>query len=197
PGLRDGEAAQFYEPGGLSIANGKMYIADTNNHAIRVVDMSSKRVATLQLVGFTEHGVGTVADIWPNLEEIHTPEQKVKPGQSHLTLAVEIPAPYKLNPGSPLEYRVDGQASPSQLGKRVTVKDGKFPLQIPLALTEGQTELRAAVSFVYCRDGNEGVCIIKSVRWTIPVKASPDGQDELRVTYPLIPLQLENQDRPL
>jgi DNA-binding beta-propeller fold protein YncE len=53
PGLRDGtgDQATFHEPGGLSIAGGKMYIADTNNHAIRIVDLASKEVITLELKG--------------------------------------------------------------------------------------------------------------------------------------------------
>ena len=53
PGHVDGPFAQarFSEPCGLSIANGKMYIADTNNHAIRVADMETSEVATLELTG--------------------------------------------------------------------------------------------------------------------------------------------------
>ena len=43
------EAAAFSEPAGLSIAGGKMYIADTNNHAIRVADMETWEVTTLEL----------------------------------------------------------------------------------------------------------------------------------------------------
>ena len=39
------------EPGGLSIAAGKMYIADTNNHRIQVIDMQTREVSTLQLQG--------------------------------------------------------------------------------------------------------------------------------------------------
>lgn len=41
----------FNEPAGLSIAGGKMYVADTNNHRIRVVDMNTKEVTTLELEG--------------------------------------------------------------------------------------------------------------------------------------------------
>jgi hypothetical protein len=41
----------FNEPGGLSIAAGKMYIADTNNHRIQVVDMKTKEATTLKLQG--------------------------------------------------------------------------------------------------------------------------------------------------
>ena len=53
PGHVDGPFAQarFSEPSGLSIANEKMYIADTNNHAIRVADMETGEVATLELAG--------------------------------------------------------------------------------------------------------------------------------------------------
>ncbi len=53
PGHVDGPFAQarFSEPCGLSIANGKMYIADTNNHTIRVADMETSEVATLELEG--------------------------------------------------------------------------------------------------------------------------------------------------
>lgn len=197
PDLRDGEVPQFYEPGGLSIADGKMYIADTNNHVIRVADLNTKQVATLQLTGITESAGSTVADIWPNLEELQMQKQVVKAGTSRLTIDVEIPAPYKLNPGSPLEYRVDVETSALSTNKRTTVKDGKFPLQIPLTLAEGQTEIRASLSFVYCRDGDEAVCIIKSLRWKIAVTATTKGQDELHLTHSLVPLQLENQDRPL
>lgn len=53
PGHVDGPFAQarFSEPCGLSIANGRMYIADTNNHTIRVADLQTSEVATLELAG--------------------------------------------------------------------------------------------------------------------------------------------------
>ena len=51
PGHRDGpaEKAQFSEPGGLSFADGKLYVADTNNHAIRVCDVATRKVRTLDV----------------------------------------------------------------------------------------------------------------------------------------------------
>jgi sugar lactone lactonase YvrE len=51
PGQVDGDHASFDEPGGLSYANGKLYVADTNNHAIRVVDPATGRTSTLTLRG--------------------------------------------------------------------------------------------------------------------------------------------------
>ncbi|MGH2609932.1 MAG: thioredoxin-like domain-containing protein, partial [Tepidiformaceae bacterium] len=48
---RDGprEMAAFDEPGGLSIAGTKVYVADTNNHLVRVLDLASGEVTTLTL----------------------------------------------------------------------------------------------------------------------------------------------------
>ena len=48
-GNADGKHARFYEPGGLSVAGDKLYVADTNNHLIRVVDLMTKQVSTLKI----------------------------------------------------------------------------------------------------------------------------------------------------
>ena len=52
PGHRDGAAdvAEFHEPSGVAVAGGRIFIADTNNHAIRVADLQTRRVTTLELV---------------------------------------------------------------------------------------------------------------------------------------------------
>jgi sugar lactone lactonase YvrE len=52
-GTADGppERAEFNEPGGLAYANGKLYIADTNNHLIRVYDFGTQQVSTLRVKG--------------------------------------------------------------------------------------------------------------------------------------------------
>ena len=36
----DDEPAQFDEPAGLATAEGKLYVADTNNHVIRTIDLA-------------------------------------------------------------------------------------------------------------------------------------------------------------
>jgi sugar lactone lactonase YvrE len=48
-GFQDGalHEAQFNEPAGLAAANGRLYVADTNNHAIRVIDLAEGTVETL------------------------------------------------------------------------------------------------------------------------------------------------------
>ncbi len=46
-GLVDGKAARFHEPTGLAFAGGRLYVADTNNHSIRVVELARGEVSTL------------------------------------------------------------------------------------------------------------------------------------------------------
>ena len=51
PGHTDGigSAARFHEPAGVAPAAGKLFIADTNNHLIRVADLMSGEVKTLDI----------------------------------------------------------------------------------------------------------------------------------------------------
>ena len=50
-GHKDGTLAeaQFNEPGGLATAEGKLYVADTNNNAIRMIDLTMGKVETLEV----------------------------------------------------------------------------------------------------------------------------------------------------
>ena len=55
PGLMDGEAsvARFSEPSGLAMAGDRVFIADTNNHAVRMLDLARGEVSTLPLPRLT------------------------------------------------------------------------------------------------------------------------------------------------
>lgn len=47
-----GFEASFNEPGGISAAGGRLYVADTNNHALRIVELAAPhRVTTLKIEG--------------------------------------------------------------------------------------------------------------------------------------------------
>jgi DNA-binding beta-propeller fold protein YncE len=49
PGLADGDPGALAEPGGLSVAGDRLYIADTNNHLIRVLNLTTGALTTLPL----------------------------------------------------------------------------------------------------------------------------------------------------
>jgi DNA-binding beta-propeller fold protein YncE len=52
-GSKDGPLmeAAFNEPAGIAFAGNQLYVADTNNHAVRVVDLEAGEVRTLHLTG--------------------------------------------------------------------------------------------------------------------------------------------------
>ncbi|MCY3800492.1 MAG: alkyl hydroperoxide reductase [Chloroflexi bacterium] len=45
------ETARFSEPSGLSVGSGRIWVADTNNHAVRVIDLDRRTVDTLEVQG--------------------------------------------------------------------------------------------------------------------------------------------------
>ena len=182
PGQTDGPTPSFYEPGGLSLANSTLYIADTNNHAIRVVDLKTKRASTLRINGLTPPAKNMLAlenADGPNAEEIKVAAQKLRAGtESTLFIDVELPAGYHLNPLAPQRYKV------SVDGKSLTVdaknaarssKDLKLPVRVPLnASAAGSSTVRAQVTLFYCREDNTGTCRIKTLVWQVPVEVTTD-----------------------
>jgi DNA-binding beta-propeller fold protein YncE len=182
PGQSDGATPSFYEPGGLTLANGNLYVADTNNHAIRVIDLKTKRASTLRINGLTPPAKNMQAletASGPNAEEIKVAAQKLRTGAGALQIDVELPAGYHLNPLAPQRYKV------SVDGKNLTVdektaarasKDLKLPVRVPLnATAAGQATVRAQVTLFYCREDNTGTCRIKTLVWQAPVEVTSDA----------------------
>ncbi|HEY6804170.1 MAG TPA: thioredoxin-like domain-containing protein [Pyrinomonadaceae bacterium] len=183
PGQGDGASPSFYEPGGLSVANGKLYVADTNNHAIRVVDLKTKQTSTLRLNGLTPPSKSmekTASDGGPNAEDVKSAGQKLKANaDGALLVEVELPAGYHLNPSAPQRYKVSVEN-----GKNIVVDSNqasyvgnelKLPLRVPLHAGEkGAATVNVQLTLFYCREDNTGTCRIKTLRWQTPVEVSSD-----------------------
>jgi DNA-binding beta-propeller fold protein YncE len=192
PGQSDGGSPSFYEPGGLAIANGKLYVADTNNHAIRVIDLKTKQSETLRINGLTPPA-GTMklaenAD-GPNADETKLPAQPLRAGANgFLNIDVQLPAGYHLNPLAPQRYRITVEGNGVAFEEKnatQTTKDLKLPLRIPLtaAATTSSAGIRAQVTLFYCREDNTGTCRIKTLIWQLPVSvvAGDSAPTEIRV----------------
>jgi hypothetical protein len=182
PGQSDGASPSFYEPGGLALANGNLYVADTNNHAIRVIDLKTKRTSTLRINGLTPPARNMQAlenASGPNAEEIKVPAQKLRAGAtSELQISVELPAGYHLNPLAPQRYKVSVDGKNLAVDEKVAAKaakDLKLPILVPITPgAPGSTNLRAQVTLFYCREDNTGTCRIKTLVWQVPVEVTSD-----------------------
>jgi thiol-disulfide isomerase/thioredoxin len=182
PGQSDGAKSSFYEPGGLAVAGDKLYVADTNNHAIRIVDLKTRETKTLGIRGLQPPQLSQSAatETAPNEEEIKLPSQKLRAGDASISINVQLPAGHHLNPSAPHRYKVAVESGSqflvidSQNAAR-TVKNLELPVHIlARASGTGNAELRASFTFVYCREDNTGVCRIKTLAWRVPVEVVND-----------------------
>jgi thiol-disulfide isomerase/thioredoxin len=185
PGQEDGDHPSFYEPGGLSVANGKIYVADTDNHAIRIVDPESGKTSTLVIRGLQplQSKVAASADVAlataTGTQEIAVAPQRLATSGGVLTINVELPAGYHLNEVAPQRLQVTvvrGAQSLALPGGQTLTRAGrevKLPLVVPLrAAAAGAAELRAQLTAYYCREDNTGTCRIKTLAWRVPVEVS-------------------------
>jgi thiol-disulfide isomerase/thioredoxin len=184
PGDSD-NPARFYQPGGLSFAGSHLYVADTNNHKIKVVDLNERTVRTLELAGLTPPAPQPRTPSFPNAQTIEVAAVKVAPGSS-LTLDVKVPlaAGFKVNADAPMPYLVEtpgksgllSDALPSTSGK-ITPPSPAFSVEVPLAraaVAGDAFALKLSVATFVCNEGSN-LCQVKSFVWNIPVKVERDG----------------------
>jgi DNA-binding beta-propeller fold protein YncE len=184
PGQADGTSPSFYEPGGLSVANDKLYVADTNNHAIRVVDLKTKQTTTLRINGLTPPVQSTAksgGEAGPNAETIELPAQQLRAGsESSLLIDVDLPTGYHLNPSAPQRYTVtvdsDKTIGIDPKNERHVGNDLRLPLRVPVrANGAGSATIKVQVTLFYCREDNTGTCRIKTLVWLAPIRVTNDA----------------------
>jgi len=198
PGFEDGGAGEagFWEPGGISASGGRLYVADTNNHAIRLVDLKTREVATLRLYGLMAPGVAAApgAVDWMPAEEVEAPAAVVAPdAEGMLAIALELPAGHHINPEAPFtaQVEVDGDALEiAEAERHRAVKAPALPLRVPFTTGPAgrRGRLTVDVTFYYCREDGRGVCLIQPVRWTVPVRTAAEGAAEVRLAYAAPPV---------
>jgi sugar lactone lactonase YvrE len=175
-GWADGSEPLFYEPGGLTIADRTLYVADTNNHVVRVVDLETSEASTLVLHGIENFTPppedadfpGTIID----LESV-----TVGAGAGAIDLAIELPEGYKVNEDAPSSIRfvVTGSVAAISEGDEQSLTGVELPLQITADFSAGSGLIAADVTLLYCREDSEGLCIIEQIRFSQPVVVESSG----------------------
>jgi len=143
-GVQDGAAEQstFDEPGGLSAADGKLYVADTNNHAVRVVDIADGSVETFVLR--EPHRLARRSGAAVSLEPV-----SVAGDPGSLEIEIVLPEGARLNAvaESQVEVVQDGEL-------QVFAYEGR-PVQA--SVRPGAVSIETAV--YYCIEGREALCL--------------------------------------
>jgi len=199
-GLTDGVAAEFDEPAGLAIGEGTLFVADTNNHAIRTIELSTGKVRTLAIEGLQAPAPVVEVAAEPqkkpsfrNAKQVKLEAVKVKPKEGQLELQVKLTLPdeWHMNPQAPTVYlvEVEGDAGPvdrQMVGTAAKNTEAKETFSIPLKLSKesGQDVVKISLNYYICKGGPEGICTFGSVVWTAPIEVTDAGKDAV-VPLPL------------
>jgi hypothetical protein len=182
-GWRDGHQALFDEPGGLSLAGDKLYIADTNNHAIRVADLTRREVSTLVLVDraglLTRQPEGSTY----TGKIITLDPQTVAAGEGVIRLQLDLPNGYKLNELAPLSVEWSGQDGVEVAEARYQAIAPKLPVTVPAVFHEVETKLMADLVVYYCKAAAESLCLIERVRLLLPLVVTAEGDSTLAISH--------------
>ncbi len=187
-GRADGGAdeAQFDEPGGLGYAAGTLYVADTNNHSVRTVNVLTGTVATLALsnLGVAAGGLAK------NATKLVLPAVRVAPGIGTVRLTLRSPAEHHLNSQAPgqLTFTVSDPKVIALGEKSLTWSSdsAEISLPLPVELQAGTATLTATGFIYYCRTGAEALCFIHQVELSLPIIVDPASTaSEAQLAYTL------------
>ncbi|MCB8979330.1 MAG: redoxin domain-containing protein [Ardenticatenaceae bacterium] len=186
-GWRDGDQPLFDEPGGLSLGNGRLYIADTNNHVVRIASLADGTVSTLVLAD--PQGLLTrVAEGGYTGKTVTLDAQVVAAGENTLNLQIDLPDGYKFNDIAPFlaEFSATGDVSLDPDSATVQQVAPSFPLQVPLTVN-GAGELQADLVIYYCEAEAESLCLLEQVRLLLPIEVGSGEALEMAYAVPLPP----------
>jgi thiol-disulfide isomerase/thioredoxin len=180
-----GASAGFAEPTGMSATADHLYVADTNNHQIRVIDVATASVSTLEL---TNLDVATVAARDGEADVVRLAPQQVGPGPVSLEFSYTLPSGYKLNEEGTftLAWQSGADAVMAPDGSsELAAKAPSLPVVFTATAAPGATTVTAQGTVFYCRSDNEGVCLIRDVEFEVPVEVVAGGPATVAVSHTL------------
>ncbi len=187
-GRADGESdeARFDEPSGLSVAGSTVYVADTNNQSIRLVDRVTGQTRTLALTNLAV----AMTSLPGRLTRVELEQADVAPGVGTLQVSISTPAGYHLNSLAPGRMSLTtGNGSVVEVGEASLTwqTDGSnvaFP--VPVSLGIGETTVTAVIEAYYCREGEEALCFIQQAEVVVPVRVTAGASaGDVALTYVL------------
>ncbi len=198
PGLQDGSGtdARLAEPSGLSATTDTLYVADTNNHRIRTLDLATGELTTLALSNL-ELATVTMAGVID--DDVVLLPQQVAPGPVEIVLDLQVPEGYKFNVDGLFEFEwsAEGEVLRPQGTARYEARGPEMPVRLAGTVSaEGETAVLTATAVVfYCPAVDETFCLIRDVNFTAPIEVHSTGASSIQLPHQL--LSAEELDRRL
>jgi DNA-binding beta-propeller fold protein YncE len=177
-GWRDGAAARFDEPGGIAAAGNRLYVADTNNHAIRVIDLTTGVTTTLVL-----YGIEAFRAPLDEAAPVLLGAVALAPGEATLTIDIRLPDGYVMNDLAPFSLEWRGEGVGVEPGEMAVVAPG-FPIEVVLAgLVPSVGTLVIDVTTYFCTAATKELCLIDQVRLALPVTVTTGAASSAAITH--------------
>jgi sugar lactone lactonase YvrE/thiol-disulfide isomerase/thioredoxin len=178
-GQADGAQPLFNEPGGVDAVGGHLYVADTNNHALRRVSLDSGETETLRL----HDPRGLLERRGSRARPREVPPAGLRAGEGVIRLRLALPPDSELSPTSPLILDLSGSNLLRAAGglKRRRLVHPSPPLEIPALFRSGSESARVEIDYSVCprAGGGGGLCRPGSVSLSVPVEVGPEGESVL------------------
>ncbi len=168
---RTGGRVKFAEPGGLSVLGRTIFVADTDNQRIVVINGVTKQWHQLIISGLQVKTPDAVAShVAARLNATSAVAVGLMAGKpANLTAHVMVPSGTHLTVGVPISLRITGKGGKVEYESTVN-SDGRpaVNFSLPTGLPVGNST--AEVYYDYCTNGSMGECIPASCAWKIVVR---------------------------
>lgn len=209
PGFKDGteQNAMFWEPAGLAMSpdGSKLYVADTNNSAIRVIDIASRKVSTLQISDSSNSSAAQKNTkskrLIPNRRRaVRITYDEVVKSNAVLSFTINLPMRAHFTPGTTSRFQVnalqlqgatedDGNAEILGSGKITQTKElGSFKFDLGnVDVVKGLRAVEVETVTYYCTEADD-VCRVESDVFIVTV--STDGSNTPSISHTIVPRKL-------
>ncbi len=188
------EPLMLNEPGGLSIADGRLFVADTNNHRILSIDLASRKATVLEISGLSPPNPPKNTAMPDVSDAIAVDAQTLAAGeQLKFRVTLTLPDAHKRNDLAPVTWEIYSEAeqvlvAADVLGVRdeaTANEQNVAQFEVPLTGQPGEATFFLRMSFGYCGTEANALCRLATATWKVPVVLNTDGgTSEIVLAFP-------------
>ena len=169
-------AEMFNEPGGISATGSQLFVADTNNHSVRVIDIFNRKTSTLATPGLKPPVIEleTRPDFADATQIVVEPiALGSKKRDLRFDVQLQLSEFIKLNElasnGCFIDF-LDENKNVIERGdfKSVDAVSGQVTFDVN-SIPDSTKFVRISMVYYFCLEGGEGICRIGSAVWNVPL----------------------------
>jgi DNA-binding beta-propeller fold protein YncE len=192
------DSSTFHEPSSVYHYGSDLYVADTNNHSIRILNLNSKNVSTYYLRIEPEFILENKKKITPLKDTI--PHKSIFPSSNFMALKLKLNLhkKYIWDANGAFYFKIQSSNPEVLAFKDRDIKifenfTGQTEF-FPTLQKDGSSEITIDTIIYFCDKINISLCYYKKFKTTSIVKISPGGKDKpmMDIKVPILMKEEEN-----